>query len=763
MMVLRSGRLLGVAAWLLATFGLVLSHPSSAAGNDDRQTHGEILWDEFGIPHIYGPDVLTVVRGLGYAEMENHAETLLMNVAAARGRTAEYFGPGADGANLSRDIQVRTEDIPRRAQDWLDRGGEEQRALIEAFAEGVNEYAAQHGDTIDPAFQQILPFVPTDVTAGEQNTIHFTFMPEQDRLPGLIAAWQGGGIAAANALARRVTPSGSNGWAIGPRKSASENAILMGNPHLLWGNNAPIPGLGLYQWMEANLVVGEPGSPTLNASGVVFMGSPFLGIGYTDSIGWTHTNNTIQNTNLYELTLNADGTYAYGGGSQTLSHRTDTVQVRQADGSLAAQSIDIYGAEQGPVVARSGNKALALRVAGLRQPSLVSQYWGMIQARNLPEFIVANAALQMPFFNVIYGDRDGHILYLFGGRQPVRPGGDWGAYDGILDGSDPSLVWRRTLNWFELPRAIDPPGGFVANSNNPPWTSTFPQVATDDPANFPAYVSPQFMDLRPQNAARFLLGADRLTLPQVLAGKESVHMLLADRVLPDLIAAANASGNATAAAAAAVLAGWDRNADAASKGAALFERWWDIVSADPAIAKDTTLDFYSPHPRFRVGWSPQDPLNTPDGLADAASTVPDLIAAAQQVQATYGALDVAWGVVHKTVLVSHDPAYQVATPVSQDPVSGVDDRFGSVRVVDSFPAPGGNGQLLSYGGDGYVQLVEFTLQGARAQALLSYGNASRPGSPHITDQLPFYDAKTLRPAYRARQEVEQHAKSHEVF
>ncbi|HTV33621.1 MAG TPA: penicillin acylase family protein [Methylocella sp.] len=60
-----------------------------------RASEAEILWDKFGIPHIYGRDLLTVVRGLGYAEMENHAETMLLNIAAARGRFAEYFGPGA--------------------------------------------------------------------------------------------------------------------------------------------------------------------------------------------------------------------------------------------------------------------------------------------------------------------------------------------------------------------------------------------------------------------------------------------------------------------------------------------------------------------------------------------------------------------------------------------------------------------------------------------------------------------------------------------
>lgn len=54
------------------------------------------------------------------------------------------------------------------------------------------------------------------MTAGEQNTTHLTFMPEQDRLPAPVAARQRGGIGAANALARSITPSGSNGWAIGP-------------------------------------------------------------------------------------------------------------------------------------------------------------------------------------------------------------------------------------------------------------------------------------------------------------------------------------------------------------------------------------------------------------------------------------------------------------------------------------------------------------------------------------------------------------------
>jgi acyl-homoserine-lactone acylase len=480
-------RVLGAVGGLAAFTLLLLSGRALAGdGGDGRQVphpNAEILWDQFGIPHIYGPDLLTVVRGLGYAEMENHAETILMNVASARGRSAEYFGPGTGNANVQNDLMVRIEGIPPRALTWLLTGGVEQATIIQAFTDGVNEYAKRHGDTIDPSFRQVLPFVPTDVTAGIQYTAHFHFMPEQDNLPALISAWQAGGISAANALACNFTPgcsnngtavasntthSGSNGWAIAPSKSASGNAILMGNPHLPWGNNQPVPGLGIYQLMEANLVIGDPEHPKLNASGVVFAGAPFIAIGYSDEIGWTHTNNTIQNTNLYELTLNAGGTYNFGSGVQPLQCRPDTIKVRQA----ADQPIVICTSKHGPIIAQNCNppqkcKALALRVAGLDQPSVVTQYWRMIQAHNLDEFIDANSALQMPFFNVIYADRDGHILYVFGGRQPVRQGGDWGKYSGVLDGSDPSLLWTDTFKWWELPRAIDPPGGFVANSNNP--------------------------------------------------------------------------------------------------------------------------------------------------------------------------------------------------------------------------------------------------------------------------------------------------------
>jgi acyl-homoserine-lactone acylase len=724
----------------------------------ESESHGEILWDNYGIPHVYAADIPSVIRGYGYAQMEAHAETILSNLGRARGRAAEYFGAGSDGAYVQSDIQVRTFGIPGRAKRWLAEGGEVQRSYLEAAAAGMNEYAASHGDTIAPAFRQVLPIVPEDILANFQLTVTFTFQSEQSGVPQLVSAWQSGQIAAPSAAAPH---NGSNGWAVSPRLSADGNAMLVGNPHLPWGNNQPIQGLGLYQWFEANLVVGEAGHPRLNAEGVSFPGAPFLGIAYSDDVGWTHTNNTIKNADLYELTLTGPDSYLWEGRSRTFHHRSDGIKILQPDGSLVSQTLDVVSSVHGPVITPPrGNKVLALRVAGLNAPSPVAQYWGMITAHDLRQFIQANSALQMPFFNVVYADRGGHIMYLFGGRQPVRSGGSFYDWAGILPGDLASALWTRTLEWDQLPKTIDPPGGFVQNGNDAPWTSTFPPAIHY--GDFPAWIAPLEMDLRPQHNASFLLSQPTFTAADLLAGKMSTRMTLADRLAPDLIQAALASGNATAIAAANVLAAWDHSADEGSHGALLFEAWYDTYSSNSAVPKDTSLPLYFTYPAFRVAYNPADPLHTPQGLQETTIAVQTLIAVATEFQSVYGALDVPWGSVHRTVLVTHDPTLQTVIPLSDDPESGPDDVFGPTRTVWPFPAPDGH-SIWHYGGDGYVQLVEFTPEGARAQALLTYGNSSRPGSPHITDQLPLFDAKQLRPVLRTRAEVEAATVSRETY
>jgi len=45
--------------------------------------------------------------------------------------------------------------------------------------------------------------------------------------------------------------------------------------------------------------------------------------------------------------------------------------------------------------------------------------------------------------------------------------------------------------------------------------------------------------------------------------------------------------------------------------------------------------------------------------------------------------------------------------------------------------------------------------------LLSYGNATQPGSKHVGDQLPLLSEKKLRPAWLTKAEVMQHLEERE--
>jgi acyl-homoserine-lactone acylase len=225
-------------------------------------------------------------------------------------------------------------------------------------------------------------------------------------------------------------------------------------------------------------------------------------------------------------------------------------------------------------------------------------------------------------------------------------------------------------------------------------------------------------------------------------------------VLPDLITAATASKDPTAALAVAILQNWDGTGDAASVGGALFEQWWDLVVADVAAGKlpaDNSDNFYSPHPAFTTPWNKNNPLTTPMGLANAASLVPYLVTAYNNLQtnfSTLGGASVKWGDAHKSLLVYRDGQLQAISGLAaNDSQSGADDPFGPIRVTNPVYVSY-LGEYITTGGDGWVQLVEFTPQGANAQVLLDYGNSSRPNSPHVADQLPFFDSKTLRPALR---------------
>ncbi len=128
----------------------------------------------------------------------------------------------------------------------------------------------------------------------------------------------------------------------------------------------------------------------------------------------------------------------------------------------------------GPVVWDKDGKVLAMKTGGLDRPFLLEQYWEMALAKNFKEYEAQLRRLEVPTFNITYADRNGHAMYLFNGTLPKRKSGDLANWAGVIPGDTSETLWTSQHTYDELPKTINPPAGWVQNTNDPPWTSTLP-------------------------------------------------------------------------------------------------------------------------------------------------------------------------------------------------------------------------------------------------------------------------------------------------
>ncbi len=691
---MRSPRRSVPGGWILLP-GIVLALAAAACG-PRNQGPAEILWDRWGVPHIHATEPGELFRAFGWAQMKNHANLILRLYGEARGRAAEYWGE----SYLASDRYLRTMGVPERAQQWYEAQKPRFKGYLDRFVEGMNAYARLHPESIDPELESVLPLDPTDVLGHLQRVIHLSFVGREVTF----------------GRAGQPVP-GSNGWAIAPSRSAGGNAMLLVNPHLPWSS--------FFTWFEVQWK-----TPEVDAYGATLVGMPILGLGFNDHLGWTHTTNPLDGIDLFELSL-AEGGYRWDGGVKAFETETQSIRVRQSDGTIRRETLTVRRSIHGPVLEIKGDKAVAVRLVGLDQPHMFEQYWDMIRARNLRQFESALRRLQNPIFNLIYADREGHILYLFGGRTPVRASGGWQDWQGMVPGDRPEMLWTRTHPYEELPRVVDPSGGWVQNANDPPWSSTLPRLL--NPGDFPAYLAPRRMRFRAQRSVRMLEEDRKISFESLSRYKHSTRMELADRILDELTAAVGPRSSDLTRQAARVLEDWDRRADAGSRGAVLFAEWVRTLGAG----------------MFATSWQEGEPLTTPKGLADPVAAVAALEKAARATRGRFGSLDVPWGEVFRLRIGERDL-----------PASGGPSRLGIFRSLEF--APDKDGRFRALFGDSFVALVEFS-EPVRAAALLSYGNASQPDSPHRGDQLALFARKQLRPVWRTRKEIEAHLESREVL
>lgn len=645
----------------------------------------EVHWDRWQVPHVFADTRAGVAYGLGFAQLRAYPEEILELYAFARGEAAATRGRAA----LASDRLMRTLGVPRLADEAFTKLDASTRAELEAFARGMNDFAAAHPERLSETARAVLPVRPVDALAhGQRVLLAFTLLTGQRPL---VLGIDGS-----------VLPSvaGSNAWAIGPSRSASGHPLLLANPHLPWDMPAA-------RFFEAHVV-----GPDAPLYGCMLLGFPGISIGFNDAIAWTHTVNVIDTADFFALVPDGDG-YRFDGKRRAFEVHTERVRVKgEPDVEL-----QIRRSVHGPVVLLADGRLVAVRT-GIDSSvgGWLTAWTELGRARDLPTFERALARMDMPMFTVVYADRDGHILYLSAGRVPKRAPVPTGWFEPV-PGDVSATLWNELLPYEALPRVVDPASGFVQNANSVPWFATMPGL---DPVPFAALGIPAGpLFLREIHSLRLLTGDTSITFDELRTMQHSSRLELADHVLPDLLAAARE--DPALADAVKLLEGWDRRLS--SPGAVLFEAW--AQRAMPKLA-------------FTEPWSPANPLETPRGIADPKSAVAELAAAAADVRKRWGSLLPAWGEVH--VLREGVPGV------------GASGGLGSFHVIDYASADGGNGGTRPVAGDTFVALVELRPEGPRAEVLLTYGNASA-SAPFAADQLELLSKGQMRTPLLVREEI----------
>ena len=720
-----------VVLGLIVFVGLATWEPFWAKRDDitlpERIYSAEIIRDDFGVPHIYGKTDADVAYGVAVAHAEDDFFTLQDVIAMSRGR----YGAIAGEEGAAFDYAYHLLDARGLAEREYPRLPEDTRALFDAYAAGLNEYAAAHPGEVK--LGNLFPVDGTDVAAGFALRQPFFFglgniieplvsgKPlNREHGPAIPVADGGSAVPTADGS---ETPSerapdqarahplpwgedgalaGSNAFAVTPEKSGGPT-ILVSNSHQPWR--------GGVAWYEL-VVESEEG---WHYAGANFPGSPFPFLGHNEHLGWTNTVNTPDMVDVYRLEMSEDESrYRIGGEWRDLEATTVTLPVKLGPVTLPIRRT-VYRSVHGPVI-RNDDGFFAIRYGGIGNLGQLDAYYRLNKATDLEQFETILARMDIPSTNFIYGDKAGNIAYIYNAALPDRVKGyDW---RNILPGDDPRAIWSGPVSYERLPRYVNPASGWIYNANNTPYTAA---GAGSDLA--PEDFAPELgVELKQTNRSRrawkLMSEAETLDRATLEAIKYDTAYDRAGYVarLWDELQALDLSDDAELADARDMLMGWDFTADS--------------VGRADALALLMIREFMSSSYQNKP-W--------PDARDELARQVAHLTE-------HFGRIDPPMGEVLRLRQGDVDL-----------PLDGGSDtlRASTTWDVDE------DGRLSVRHGDSFIQWVEW-LPGERvsSRSIQPFGAATtRPASPHYTDQAMLFVQHRLKPVHFWRDDVVAHAAS----
>jgi acyl-homoserine-lactone acylase len=683
---------------------------SGAPAAPAESARNEILWDTYGVPHVYGADTAATFYGYGYAQAHSHGDEILRLYGEARGRGAEYWGEKYEPTA----VWLLKNDVPARSKSWYDQQEPAFKANLDAFAKGISDYGAAHPEAIDAEVRGVLPVTGVDVVAHAHRLMNFVYVASPN-----IGGEGEPSEADLAAMSGYPEENGSNTWALSGRKTASGNTMLLQNPHLSWS-------LNYFTYYEAHLI-----APDWEVYGATQIGLPIIRFAFNQQMGISNTVNSMMGSTTYELTLK-DGGYVFDGNVRQFETKTTSYKVKGADGAVVEKPLEIKSTVHGVVFERPDKTVIALRVAGLDRPHMFKQYFDMITAKSYDAFHAAMKRVQVPTFNISYADKDGNVEYIFNGIAPKRKSGDNAFWRGLVPGDTSEYLWTEVHPYEDLPRVTNPPAGFIQNSNDPPWFPSWPtSIKADD---YPPYMAPRGPEsLRAQNSLSMIAENDKITFEKFRELKLSTRSLLADRTLPDLLDAAKDEKDADVQAAVKLFSEWNHVYSADTRAGLLFEEWARLFAGNG----------FTGVANYAVPFDPARATSTPTGIKDKALALKMLREAIATTRKKYGALDRVFGEVSRFKLGDVDL-----------PGDGHVGGLGPFRVI-TWGALDASGKRYPQHGETWIGMVEFSTP-IKAYGLMSYGNSRQKDTKHRSDQLELLSRHEFRELWVSRPQVEAH-------
>ncbi len=656
----------------------------------------DIVRDKFGIPHIYAKTDAEVAYGLAWVNSEDDFKTIQEAYLAGNAMLSNHIGlKGAPADFISQFIGSNSlieEKIDEISKDYM--------KVVEGYAQGLNAYARANPDKV--LYRKLFPITPKKMLMYSQLQL---FISNEG------AYWAGrilNNDTQDDYLDQNLT--GSNVIAMNSAKTISGETFLAINTHQ--------PLEGPTSWYEVHLN-SEEGT---NIIGTMYPGTPNVLIGVNEHLGWSHTVNYPDKTDVFKLKMKNKRKYIVDGKEYELEKYKAKISIK-----LLGIPIKInrryYKSIYGPTL-KNKSGYYSIRTPTLFNVRALEQWWKMGKAKNFSEFYDAFKMKQIPGFNVGYADKYDTIFYMSNGILPKRAEGyNW---KGIVPGDTKETLWTEYHEIEDLPQVIQPKSGFIYNANHSPFKST---SAVENPSE-KDYSERMGYETYDNNRSTRLI---ELIESYDKVSYEDFKDIKYDNSFPskfsynfmdiNLIDEIELDNNHELFEIVNEIQNWNRKTDINSIGAGLYGvLYYHLI--------------YNYADQIRKLSSEDKPVTKEIILSAVSDIKPYLIE-------HFGKVKINLGEFQK--LVRGD---------KELPIWGLPDV---ITAMSSRPYKDGKHKVFA--GESYIGLVRFTKDGPLFESVISFGNSDDPTSEHYTDQMEMYSKFQTKKMTFDKEEIYSQAKS----